>query len=163
MIRSHYVITFGHWTWHVYHRTPFLSTWVIVSSTETTWKRLKAGRPSRPEHYVSHQDKVIRIWAVKIMSSPQEKRSRGDGLAQSGTSGIIGSKGLYWAESSVCMRSWAVGKTKLVHQRRNSKGVTKMLEKAPCFLWELGYEFIFYHIIRGSAKAVGVIYIIQWC
>lgn len=79
----------------------FWSTWVIVSNTERNWKRLKAGRPSRPGHYVSHQGKVIRIWAVKIMSSPQGKRSRGDGLAQSGTSGVIGSKGLYWAESTV--------------------------------------------------------------
>lgn len=79
---------------------PLFPTWVVVSSTERSWKRLKAGRPRRPGHYVSHQDKVVRIWAVKIMSSPQGKRSRGDGLAQSGTSGVIGSKGLYWAEST---------------------------------------------------------------
>lgn len=111
----------------------FLFIWVIVSSTEMTWRRLKAGRPSRPGHYVSHQDKVVGIWAVKIMSSPQGKRSRGDGLAQSGTSGVIGSKGLYWAESSVWMRSWAVGKTKWLHQKEILKESPKCWRKRHVF------------------------------
>ena len=44
---------------------------VIVLSMERNWKRLKGRRPSRSGNDVSHLVKVTKVWAIRIMSSPQ--------------------------------------------------------------------------------------------
>ena len=75
---------------------------VIVSSMERNWKRLKAWRPSRPGNYVSHLDKVIKVWAMRIMSSPQWRDE------QRGWAGSVWNIRYHWRHRATLSRKFSI-------------------------------------------------------
>lgn len=108
------------------------------------------------------QDKFVRTWAVRVMTSLQGEMSREDGLAQFETlkHPFLGGKRSHSAEYSVGMRSSAVGRGYVGEPKEEFQESPKY-ERELMFFMQTAI-LVYSYIMRSLEKVVGgVINIIQ--